>query len=206
MPSRACVRPFGCARSTKLRLAKRLPERSTASKSAAPAQRARRARNARAAAHASAHCRLFGFSRRRPRSNSEPRPALGSARVDDRASRFGFHAHAKAVRALAARFRWLVSSLHDDVPRGWPKNRVLHRVLHAQCQSNACARNRLRNSRPRLWITPFDQRKIRARSAAPFRGPNNPPPAHDEQLLALLPRPTSKKSFPHNNSSPGSSR
>jgi hypothetical protein len=44
--------------------------------------------------------------------NGEPRPPFGPTRVDDRATGLRFHAHAKAVRSLAARFRWLVSSFH----------------------------------------------------------------------------------------------
>src|SRR6187431_2798070 len=44
-------------------------------------------------------------------SNSEPRPPLGSARVDYGTPGLGFHAHAKAVRALAARFGRLIGAL-----------------------------------------------------------------------------------------------
>ena len=45
-------------------------------------------------------------------SHGEARASFGSACVDHCAARLGFHAHAKAVRALAARFRWLIGSLH----------------------------------------------------------------------------------------------
>ena len=45
-------------------------------------------------------------------SNSETRPPFRPACIQNRASGLGFHAHAKAVGSLAARFRGLVSSLH----------------------------------------------------------------------------------------------
>jgi hypothetical protein len=56
-----------------------------------------------------------------PPSNGEPRPPLRSTRIDDRASGFGFHSHAKTMSAFAPRLRGLVGSFHDACFDG-PKN------------------------------------------------------------------------------------
>jgi hypothetical protein len=46
-------------------------------------------------------------------SNGKAMAALGTAGADDRTATTGFHADTKAVRALAANNRRLISAFHD---------------------------------------------------------------------------------------------
>jgi hypothetical protein len=46
------------------------------------------------------------------RSHGKPRPPFRAPRIQYCAAGFGFHPHAKAVRALAAGFGWLICALH----------------------------------------------------------------------------------------------